>query len=510
VNLERVQSPLSEERRQEDLPTGWAWACLRDVARPSGEKTEPADHPDTPYLSLEHVEAETTRIVGRGIGSDVRSTKSVFRAGDVLYGKLRPYLNKVCIPPFDGICFTDFLVFPQSQHLDSRILMWYLNRRELVEFAAHQQKGVELPRVNYSDLADLPFPLPPLAEQGRIVEKVEALLARVNASRDRLQRASAILKRFRQAVLAAACSGRLTADWREENSDVEPAGELLTRIRSLVLERASGGRERNTVSAFQDWSLAADPDIPEELPDTWRVCHIGDVGLVTNGSTPSRKRADYWQGSIPWVSSGEVHNNIIRATREGITEAGYRSCSVRLLPEGTVLLAMIGEGRTRGQSAILCMPATINQNIAAIVVPDRLVLSAYLWYWFRSRYEATREAGAGSGPQALNCQRVREIPLSLPPLSEQQEIVRRVDALFALADTIEQRVAAAGARAERLTQAILTKAFRGELVPQDPSDEPASVLLERIRQEREDLVPERPSAARIRRKRVQGKAGQTT
>ena len=126
---------------------------------------------------------------------------------------------------------------------------------------------------------------------------------------------------------------------------------------------------------------------------------------------------------------------------------------------------MIGEGKTRGQSAILRIDATINQNIAAILLTHGLVNSEFLWRWFQFSYEATRERGSGSGPQALNCQRVRELPFILPPLAEQQEIVRRVEQLFVLADQIETRCARAKAHADNLTQAILSKAFRGELVP---------------------------------------------
>jgi type I restriction enzyme, S subunit len=112
----------------------------------------------------------------------------------------------------------------------------------------------------------------------------------------------------------------------------------------------------------------------------------------------------YWAGSIPWVSSGEVRNNVISETRELITKAGQQNSSVKLLPKGTVLLAMIGEGKTRGQSAILGIEATINQNIAAVVIDHGMVVPEFLWWWFQLQYEQTRRRGAGNGPKALNCQ----------------------------------------------------------------------------------------------------------
>jgi type I restriction enzyme S subunit len=217
------------------------------------------------------------------------------------------------------------------------------------------------------------------------------------------------------------------------------------------------------------------------IPDSWLACTIGAVANVCNGSTPSRSKLEFWDGDIPWVSSGEVRNNRIKITRERITTAGYESASVKMLPSGTVLLAMIGEGKTRGQSALLTIAATINQNIAAVVLDHGLVCSEYVWRWFQLQYEATRMRGNGSGPQALNCQRVRELPFVLPPLPEQQEIVRRVETLLAVADRIEARLSAARSQVERLTPATLHKAFCGDLIPQDPDDEPASKLMERIR-----------------------------
>jgi type I restriction enzyme S subunit len=226
--------------------------------------------------------------------------------------------------------------------------------------------------------------------------------------------------------------------------------------------------------------------IERQLPDKTKL-----IGAVVNGSTPSRKVPELWNGEIPWLSSGEVRNNLIISTREQITKAGIDSCSVRLLPPGTVLLAMIGEGKTRGQTAILKIPATINQNIAAVILSHGLVVSEYLWYWFQMQYESTREAGSGSGPQALNCQSVRELPFALPPLAEQRDIVRRVEELFSLVDQIDIRYSKAKQYIDSLKKSILAEAFCGELVPQDPCDEPASVLLERARQNRTNQRPDR-------------------
>lgn len=357
--------------------------------------------------------------------------------------------------------------------------------------------GSAQPQVTINNAVNLEISLASLNEQRRIVAKLEKLLHRVDACKERLNKIPAILKRFRQSVLAAACSGRLTEDWRKKNPDVEPSRVLLEKIKNNRLASVQTKNERNKIIKFYDEGKERlkQKDNEVDLPETWAFCEINNLGDVCNGSTPSRKKSEYWSGNIPWISSGEVRNNVITETREAITEEGYKNSSVRLLPVGTVLLAMIGEGKTRGQTAILNIEATINQNIAAIILNHGLISSKYLWYWFQLQYEITRQVGSGSGPQALNCQRVRELPFHLPPLPEQHEIVRRVNALFKKADEIEVRYKKAKAFVDKMTQSILAKAFRGELVPQDPNDEPASVLLEKIKVERAKQEPKRKKVA---------------
>ena len=148
------------------------------------------------------------------------------------------------------------------------------------------------------------------------------------------------------------------------------------------------------------------------------------------------------------------------------------------------MLAMIGQGKTRGQPAILDIEACHNQNTAAIRVHTEYCVSEFLYYYLYERYEETRRVGSGNNQQALNKKSVQSLPFPLPPHAEQSEIVRRVEQLFAFADQLEAKVAAAKSRIDHLTQSILAKTFRGELVPQDPNDEPASVLLERIKAQR--------------------------
>jgi type I restriction enzyme S subunit len=267
---------------------------------------------------------------------------------------------------------------------------------------------------------------------------VEELLASVNAARDRLTRVPAILKRFRQAVLAAAFEGRLTGDWRQPNGP--------------------------------EFAVPGDDSVPDdggssiELPAGWALHRVDEVATVSLGGTPSRKDARLWDGGIPWVSSGEVANLRITTTRETISSAGLERSNAKLLPKGSVLIAMIGEGKTRGQAAILGIAASTNQNVAGLVLRSN-VTSEFVWLWALREYVRNREGGRGGNYPALNGAIVRALLIPVPPIAEQREIVRRAEALLGVADAIAERATAAIARTEKVTQGILAKAFRGELVP---------------------------------------------
>jgi type I restriction enzyme S subunit len=221
-----------------------------------------------------------------------------------------------------------------------------------------------------------------------------------------------------------------------------------------------------------------------ELPEGWVWTKFGQIFNVFVGSTPSRKEPSFWGGHIPWVSSGEVAFCRIKQTKESITTEGLNSSSTKVHPVGTVMLGMIGEGKTRGQAAILDIAAAHNQNTAAIRVSETPIPPEYVYYYLEYRYLETRQVGAGNNQQALNKALVEDFVLPLPPLDELAIIVREVDRRLSEADRLEATLQANLKRAERLRQAILKKAFSGELVPQDPNDEPASVLLERIRASR--------------------------
>ena len=330
------------------------------------------------------------------------------------------------------------------------------------------------------------FPLPPLPEQHRIVAAIEQHLTRLDAAVTALKRVQANLQRYRTSLLKTACEGKLVPTEAalaraEGRRDYEHADRLLARI--LVERRARWAAQPKRRGRYKEPTPPDTSALPR-LPEGWVWSSIGESFEVFVGATPRRSRTDYWDGDISWVSSGEVSFNRIRTTRERITKKGFKNSSVDIHPQGTVLLGMIGEGKTRGQVSILDIPACNSQNSAAIRVSQAGLSPEYIFYFLWGQYDATRRIGSGNNQPALNKSRVQEIPFPLPPLAEQQRIVAEVERRLSVVQQTETAVETSLKRAERLRQSILKQAFSGQLVPQDPNDEPAAALLARIQAER--------------------------
>lgn len=344
--------------------------------------------------------------------------------------------------------------------------------------------SVTVKHLSSRTLQETLFPLPPLAEQKIIAEKLDTLLAQVDSTKARLEQIPQILKRFRQAVLAAAMNGKLTIQWRLENNELDRIN--LSDIDFFWRKLRNSKKNKNQHEETLNNACSSN------LPETWLNTKIGNVFDVHVGSTPRRNQPEFWNGDIPWVSSSEVAFCRIHATKEMITKKGLASTSTKIHPAGTVMLAMIGQGKTRGQVAILNIDACHNQNTAAIRVPSDFASSEFLYFYLSQRYNDNREIGAGNNQKAMNKSIVESLIFPLPPLKEQHEIVRRIEQLFAYADTIEKQVNSALTRVNSLTQSILAKAFRGELTAQWRAENPslisgensAAALLEKIKAER--------------------------
>lgn len=440
------------------IPPGWALATVEDLAEPlvsgfaSGNKDVAGG---LRHLRMNNVSTECALDLSlvRTVPRDLRREKYLLQPGDSLCCTTNSSALVGKVSFFDQLgdwAFSNHLtrVRPHRELVEPRWLYYALRRlwhmRVYENLTRNWVNQSTLPK---DDLAGCVVPLPPLAEQKRIVAKLAPLLAGVRAARERLARVPAILKRFRRSLLAAACSGRLTEECRQQRS-------------------------------------SSDVDSHSELPATWKRIELSE--LCTSFDYGSAKKSSE-KGRIPVLRMGNIQDGeidwsdlVYTSDREEIHKYG--------LQQNTVLFNRTNSPELVGKTAIYRgeRPAIFAGYLIRILQGPRLH-PGYLNYClnspeFKEYCLAVRTDGVSQSN--INAKKLAAYEIPWCELPEQHEIVRRVEAIFKLADAIEARVAAATARGDRLTQAILAKAFRGELVPQDPNDEPASVLLERIRKER--------------------------
>ncbi|MFN0145943.1 MAG: restriction endonuclease subunit S [Dehalococcoidia bacterium] len=341
-------------------------------------------------------------------------------AGDVLISVRAP-VGPTNLADADCAIGRGLAAVRPSPGIPSEFLLFYL--RTIETDLASEGTGSTFTAISRKNLDAITIPLPPLAEQRRIAERVDALLAQVDAVRARLARATTLLKRFRQSVLAAACSGRLTEDWRITGAGGHDWAATTLSAESTLITSGSRGWARYYSDSGARFIRSEDINSDRLTP-----VPTAFVQLPTGSTEGMRTRV-------------RRYDVLVTITGANVTKCAF-------------VLGEPGE-------------AYVSQHVA-LVRPRCQAMAPYLWLVLVSPTDGRAqlvEAAYGAGKPGLNLTNVGNVRISLPPLAEQHEIVRRVEALFALAESIEARVTTASASAEKLTQAILARAFRGELVP---------------------------------------------
>ena len=336
----------------------------------------------------------------------------------------------------------------------AKLLLLFLISSDAQRKIRNTGKAVAQSSLSMTQIRSLPLPLPPLNEQKRIADRLDQLLTRIDKTKAHLDRIPPLLKRFRQSVLAAATSGKLTEEWREEN-DLD----------------------------LDNWQLSEiEPFLSKKRP-----------GMKTGPFGSLLKKSDYCNSGIPIIGI------------ENISELGFQDgCKVYIsqskakdldtydLQPNDIIISRSG---TVGEICIIpdnIGEARFSSNTMRLILDLDLINSEYFVFLFRGSSSVLQQISdlcKGSTRDFLNQKILKALMYPLPTLEEQQEIVRRVEALFTKADRIEAQYKNARQQVDRLTPALLAKAFRGELVPQDPKDEPASVLLERVKEARSATQP---------------------
>ncbi len=479
----------TEARREEGLPVGWNKVLITQVAKIIGGATPNANDPamfceegGIAWLTPADLSGYEEKYITRGkrnltqLGYESCSTR-LMPKGSVLFSSRAPigYLAISSNP----ICTNQgFKSFECGSVINNEYLYYYLkSSKEYLESIA---TGSTFKELSATRIADLTLPLPPLPEQKRIAARLDLLLGRLKAARARLDAVPELVARFRKSVLAMAVSGRLTEEWRAEHAaELPSAEELLARVRAerrAAWEKAeleklrAKGKDPKDDGWKQKYVEPEPVDASElgELPEGWVWVVTSSVcSSVFDGTHDAPK---YYDHGFPLVTSKNIINHQIDLEdTKKILEKDHREISKRSgLKIGDLLYSMIG---TVGNTAIVRTTTEFSiKNIG--VFRCTLVSSKYLELYLNSPIHLSwlSESIQGTSQKFAGLDLLRNIPVMMPEIAEQSEIVRRVDELFSMADALEARVAEARAMAERLEPSILAKAFRGELSEQVPEE----------------------------------------
>ena len=287
---------------------------------------------------------------------------------------------------------------------------------------------------------------------------------------------------LKKSILQYAMQGKLVP----QNPQDEPASELLKRIKAEKEQLIKDGKikkEKHLPPITQD-------EIPYDLPQGWQWVRLGDIGDWGAGSTPNRARTDYYfNGTIPWLKTGDLNDSFITEIPEKITELALEQTSVKIKPIGSLLIAMYGA--TIGKLGILTIPATTNQACCACVAFQEIE-TKFLFYYLLSERDNLRKRGDGGAQPNISREKIIAYLLPLPPLAEQKKIVEKLEEILPLIDEYGKNEEILSEMNQKLPkqirQSILQYAVQGKLVEQNPQDEPASELLKRIKAEKEQLI----------------------
>ena len=463
-----------------DLPAEWIATKIGDIADKCSQR-KPLDDEKFIYVDIGSID-RVKKVISSPqqlFGKDAPSrARKIISRGDVIVSLTRPNLNAVALVSDDydnQIASTGFEVLKPCL-IESKYLFAIVRSREFIDSISGKVQGALYPAAKATDVREFRIPLPPLPEQKQIAATLDQLLARVEAIKIRLDAIPALLKRFRQSVLAAAVSGRLTEEWRGHSNYEESAFD-----ENWKWEGVPAG-----------WAVKLYPDLVDSR-----------LGKMLDKAKNSGISTSYLGNiNVRWFSFNLEKLQDIRVTENEIHELAVQPGDVLICEGGEPGRAAIWQ--ITNDKPIVFQKALHRARVGTEIVPEWLVFN------LKNDADSNRleQLFTGTTIKHLTGKALKKYPIRVPPKNEQTQIVHRVEQLFAFADQIEQRLAAARGRVEHLTQSILAKAFRGELTAQWRADHPelisgehsAQALLDRIKAERAAAAPKKRPRKKSRRR----------
>ncbi|MDT9188346.1 MAG: restriction endonuclease subunit S [Limnospira sp. PMC 894.15] len=427
-----------------ELPKGWSTVSIADIGEVVTGNTPPTKQREIfyggniPFVKPPDLDAGEFLDSANETLSDEGSLKSRLLPANSILVNCIGNIGKVAFSRV-ACCTNQQInsIVPNTRLVEPKFVYWFIRSPIFQDRLQSNSSATTVSIINKGRFSALEIPLAPLNEQRRIVAKLDRLFARSRCAREELGRVSGLVQRYKQAVLAAAFRGDLTADWRKENKTAN-----------------------------------------------WQEGKLSEIGYLGRGKSKHRPRnhPKLYGGDYPFIQTGDIaqSDGIIKTHSKTYSDFGLSQS--KLWNAGTVCITIAAN---IANTAILSYPACFPDSVVGFVCDKEKCLPQFI-KWSIDLMRADLESFAPATAQKnINLSILSNIKLNLPSLEEQKEIVKRVEKLFKVIDIIEQEHQKASKLLDRLEKATLSKAFRGELVPQDPNDEPAAVLLERIQAQRQ-------------------------
>jgi type I restriction enzyme S subunit len=471
-----------------DLPKGWVWTEISQVGDIVAGGT-PSTKDDSNFggnigwLTPADLSGFRGKYMKRGKRnlSDKGLKKSsaiLLPVGSVLFSSRAP-IGYVAIAANPLATNQGFKNLVPAEGIFSEYVFYYLKGNKTL--ADSYASGTTFRELSGKRFAQLPIPLPSTNEQKRIVAKIEELFTKLDAGVEALKKVKAELKRYRQAVLKYAFEGKLTAEWRKKNKNkIEPASKLLERI----------AKEREKAGAKVKKLLPLDKSELPELPNGWEWARIDQIGNVSGGLTLNSKRKNS-PLQLPYLRVANVYAQELKLNEIKTIGVSKGEINRVLLKRGDLLIVE-GNGSVEQIGRVALWNGSIDpclhQNHIIKVRVDSEDLAVFVLNWLTSssgRDEIVKVASSTSGLHTLSLSKISALLVPIAPIQEQIQIIAEIERQFSIADEVEQMIEHSLKESNRLRQSILKKAFEGNLVPQDPKDELAEKLLERIKKEKQ-------------------------
>lgn len=454
------------------LPTGWVECKLADIGILTTGNTPPTNDSknygdDIPFIQPPDLKNCKIFNSSKKITEYARNKTRILSPYSILVSCIGN-LGRVGINTREIGFNQQINAITPYESIDSFYCFYFMQQHTVKNQLEELSSATTVAIVNKTSFSKINFSFPPLNEQRRIVAKIEALFSELENGVVQLTLTQAKLKQYRQALLKTAFNGNLTADWRaKQNSPHVERSETSPHLSREILRSAQ--------------------DNEGGLPVGWEEKSLGECGNTHGGGTPSKSNNEYWDnGTILWVTPKDMKHNLIKTSIVKITEQGLQNSSAKLTSNRAILF-VIRSGILRRilPIAMVDMPVTVNQDLMVLNIKNNICTNYLFWYCQANEKDIRNQcAKDGTTVESVDASKLKQFPVPLPPLHEQAEIVKRLEAQFSVIDAIEAEITLNLQKAETLKQAILQKAFTGQLVPQDPTDEPASELLKRIQSEK--------------------------